>query len=151
MKFNVYELIDEKIILFQNLAKSKNTKITNLINDKETTTGNKMLLSIIFHNLLDNAVKNTLGGEITFTSGKIEGKTFITIEDTGKGMSREKVDYYNKKTNVDPSQNKEKKGMGLQIIRELLLIKRAQMIVESVKNQGTKITIILSLVQKSEH
>jgi len=148
VKFNVYELIDEKIILFQNLAKSHNTKITNLINDKETSTGNKMLLSIIFHNLLDNAVKNTLGGEITFTSGKIEGKTFITIEDTGKGMSQEKVDYYNKKTNVDPSQNKEKKGTGLLIIRELLLIKRAQMIVESVKNQGTKITIILSLVEK---
>ena len=147
--FDIRDLINEKIMLFQNLASSQGTEIWNFADKKETITCNRLILSIIIHNLLDNAVKNTISGKISFTTGEIEGKNFVSIKDSGKGMSEEKVNFYNKITQENPSENQGKRGMGLKNIRELLLIMRGQMHIESNKNAGTKITVIIPIIKKN--
>src|SRR5690606_2443274 len=60
------ELVAEKISFFQNIALSKKIQLFNHISKKIIIRLNKHLVSIIIHNLLDNAIKNTNRGEIHF-------------------------------------------------------------------------------------
>ena len=105
---------------------------------------NRLLFSIIIHNLLDNAIKNTASGKIILSSGIRENKVYFEIEDSGAGMSAELVHLYNNKKIQFRTEKDEKAGMGLQIITELLEIMKGKMKIESSAVFGTKITITFS-------
>ena len=55
-----------------------------------------MFSSQFFHNIIDNAVKNTSNGEITITSAFTGSHVEIHIADTGTGMSDEQMMYYSR-------------------------------------------------------
>lgn len=139
--YNLYDLVDEKIKIFLNIAASQKTSIINTISINEKVNISRLLFSIIIHNLLDNAVKNTSSGKIIFNSGNINNETFLSIEDTGSGMPPHLVDFYNNLVTLKPIQNQKKGGMGLQMISELLVIVNGKMEIESRINNGTKVTI----------
>ncbi len=141
--YSLYSLAEEKIKIFLNIASSQKTEIINRLDYSIMLSTNKMLLSIIIHNLLDNAIKNTFNGKIVFTSGKREENIYIRITDTGKGMSPKLVDFYNNPKNIKSQENSLKKGMGLPMIAELLIILNGSMHIESSLHQGTEITISL--------
>lgn len=140
--YNLYGLVEEKIKIFLNIASSQKTEIINRIDRSSSMTTNKLLLSIIIHNLLDNAVKNTMNGKISFTSGRKEENIFIRIRDTGQGMAPDLTEFYANPKNK-PSENTKKVGMGLSMITELLIILNGSMEIESTLGLGTKITIWL--------
>lgn len=137
-------LVEEKITIFSNLASSKKIIIYNLINVNHIINNNRFLFSIVIHNLLDNAIKNTASGKIILTSGIKENKVFFEIEDSGTGMSTELVNLYNNKKIQILTDENNKTGMGLQIIAEVLEIMKGKMKIESSVNFGTKITIVFS-------
>jgi signal transduction histidine kinase len=140
--YPLHILVKEKIALFKNIASSKKTALVNAIPKDVNVTINKHLLSIIIHNLLDNAIKNTYGGSVSFDSSFINGSVMISVTDTGKGMTEEQVSYY---TTFGKSYNdKEVKqnGMGLHIIAELLAITGGSMAIESSRDKGTKIMLL---------
>jgi signal transduction histidine kinase len=140
----LHTLVEEKITIFSNIAFSKKIIIYNLINVNHIVNNNRLLFSIIIHNLLDNAIKNTASGKIILSSGINENKVFFEIEDSGNGMSAELVHLYNNKKIQITTEKDEKAGMGLQIITELLEIMKGKMKIESSVGYGTKITIIFS-------
>lgn len=141
--YNLYGLVEEKIKIFLNIASSQKTEISNKIERNSVLTINKLLLSIIIHNLLDNAVKNTLNGKISFTSGKKEESIFIKIKDTGRGMPPDLVEFYRNAKNTKGPDNVRKIGMGLPMIIELLIILNGSIEIESTLGRGTEITIWL--------
>lgn len=140
----LYDLVEEKIKIFSNIASSKKIIIDNLIDINQIVTNNRLLFSIIIHNLLDNAIKNTSSGKIILSSGIKDTKVFFKIEDSGNGMPAELVNLYNKKELQIPIEKDEKDGMGLQMITELLEIMKAKMKIESIVYFGTKITIVFT-------
>ena len=138
--YALYILVSEKIEFFRNIASSRKTALYNNVPKDMLLTVNRHLLSIILHNLLDNAIKNTYDGKIIFSAPTIDGRTAITIKDTGKGMSKEKVQYYNSlQSNMARKVNQ--KGMGLHIITDLLAIIGGEMEIESAEGVGTEITL----------
>ena len=141
--YNLYGLVEEKIKIFLNIAASQKTEITNRIDRSSILTTNKLLLSIIIHNLLDNAVKNTLNGKISFTSGRKGENIFIKIKDTGKGIPPDVVAFYANTKSTKASENARKTGMGLPMITELLIILNGSIDIESTLGKGTEITIWL--------
>lgn len=93
-KYPIFELIEIKRILFQELALLNNTVIYNKVEQNIMTDINRNIILLIVHNLLDNAVKNTQFGHITI-EGYVENElTKIKISDSGIGMSQEQIDYY---------------------------------------------------------
>lgn len=82
------------MMMFVNIAESKKIELKNKIEENVLIYTNKLLLSIILHNLLDNAIKNTPSGEISFIAKFSTDKTIIEISDTGNGMSKDMVDFY---------------------------------------------------------
>lgn len=141
--YNLYGLVEEKIKIFLNIASSQKTEIVNRIDRNSVLTTNKLLLSIIIHNLLDNAVKNTSNGRISFTAGRKEENIFIKIRDTGKGMPSDLVAFYANTKNAKASEGTKKIGMGLPMITELLIILNGSMEIESTPGRGTQIIIWL--------
>jgi signal transduction histidine kinase len=141
-EFKPHEVISQKISLFESIATSKKITIKNLIEKNTTLKGNKQLFSIIIHNLLDNALKNTPYGSILFNALVDEEQTYISISDTGDGMDQSVIDYYHDLIDhYDAERSKQNKKIGLHIIIELLLILNGRMHIESGKNNGTVITL----------
>ncbi|MBC8644209.1 HAMP domain-containing histidine kinase [Flavobacterium lindanitolerans] len=147
--YSLYTLAEEKTTIFLNIASSQKTEIINKIDTTLVLSTNKLLLSIIIHNLLDNAIKNTFNGRIVLTSGKRDENIFIRIKDTGKGMSPELVDFYNTSKNSKTQEGVRKIGMGLPMVAELLIILNGSMHIESTVQLGTEITIWLQEEKKS--
>lgn len=142
-EFKLYNVINEKIALLESIANSKKITIKNLIEKNMVLKGNKQLFSIIIHNLLDNAIKNTPFGTIVFDAVVVDDKqTYISISDTGNGMDQSVIDYYqNLMDTYDGEKSKSNKKIGLHIIIELLLILNGKMTIESIKDKGTLITL----------
>lgn len=141
-EFNLYDVINEKTALFEAIANSKRITIKNSIAPKTTLKGNKHLFSIIIHNLLDNAIKNTSYGNILLYDAVDEEQTHISICDTGSGMDQSVIDYYQDLIdNYDLERNKNQNKIGLHIVVELLLILNGKMKIASNNNAGTIITL----------
>lgn len=119
--YSLYDIVEDKKLLFEEIASDKNTTIINLANPVLKTKTNKNILSAILHNIIDNAVKNTINGKIIIKTTVIENKVEIEISDTGSGMSESQINYY---TQVFESVEREnlvfrKYGLGLHMVIQL--------------------------------
>lgn len=138
--YSLYELVNEKIQIFQKIAEAENIEIVNSITQDLYIRTNNKALSIIIHNLLDNAIKNTKNGKIELLSATKDNMLNLIIVDNGKGMSKELIDYY-----LDFYQNPIVKNyhLGLHMIIELLLIIKGNIDFTSKINEGTTIEIMV--------
>jgi signal transduction histidine kinase len=142
---NVWKLVQQKLELFSIGAKRKNILLKNEIDDNLFINQNETLLGILLHNLIDNALKNTVRGSVLITSHRHEGnKVFLKIKDTGRGIPKEQVQQYNMlfksaaalKSDV-PS------GFGFIIVKEIAKILHVSVHMESTLNEGTEITVTI--------
>ncbi len=91
----ISEVVSYKVGLFKDIAAHEHTVIVTDISEDIWLRVSKVALSVIIHNILDNAVKNTAGGTIKITVSKDHNATTISISDTGKGMGEKRLAYYN--------------------------------------------------------
>jgi signal transduction histidine kinase/ligand-binding sensor domain-containing protein len=138
--YSLYDLIEEKIQIFEKIAWAENTVIVNNVSQNLFIRTNNKALSIIIHNLLDNAIKNTKNGQVELFSTTKANKLTLTIMDNGKGMSKELIEYY-----LDFYKNPIVKNyhLGLHMIIELLLIINGNINIKSAIDIGTTIEIIV--------
>lgn len=144
--FNIFELVNEKIPVFENIVILRKITVINEIERDLCMDLNKQLFSIVVHNLLDNAIKNTYNGAITFRHEQQGTTRVIIIEDTGFGMPPDKLKYYQdvvsnydaEKVNGDMDRDK---GLGIGIIAELVIIMDAKVKIESSLGKGTRIKL----------
>lgn len=144
-KENIDIIILEKINLFKNMAEANAVTITYKNFTPTQINLNEKVIGIIVHNLLDNAIKNTIIGTIAIETNITTDKIYISIEDTGSGMPKEIKDYYlnlqkNFETDKLAIQNY---GLGLHLVLELLRLLKGELKIYSKENEGTKITLIL--------
>lgn len=103
------------------------------------------LVSAIFFNLMDNAVKyNKRGGSVTVQISDVPGAALLTVADTGIGIPepyRERI--FERFYRVDRSHSKEVggTGLGLSIVKHAALILGAEMHLESAVGEGTTVTV----------
>lgn len=118
------ELIDSKVKIFKAAAELTGTHISIKCSPETTVDSDYHLLSIILHNLLDNACKYTRRGFILIDAcANQEGKTEINISNTGLGLSTKAVELINQDTGdssvATPPREKRIFGLGLVIVKEL--------------------------------
>jgi signal transduction histidine kinase/ligand-binding sensor domain-containing protein len=147
--FNFYILVEEKIAIFKPIAKTQNTSIKNEIDKEELIKTNKHLLSVILHNLLDNAVKFTYAGKISISLIKIDFGFTIIIKDSGVGMSPNQLAWCNNKedslqqtTSIESELSDN--GLGLIMVKELNKIIGSVIYVRATEGEGTTFEITLT-------
>jgi len=147
-KIWINDILDELIAFHLPLCTEKNNSLVKESVSDLTFSQDPLMIKIILHNLILNSNKFTANGKIIL-GGKIENDWLILcVEDTGKGMSEEKVLSLNnfKPLDSNPGTNEETGwGLGYIIIMDLLKFSKGTLHVESKINEGTKIIARLPL------
>ncbi len=140
-KLRLYTLVEEKRILFADIAASGENQILNNMPDNLCVKSDITLLRVILHNLLDNATKVTRSGEIIIEAEAIHDEVSLSVSDTGPGMIESLVDWCNNKD--AGSENTRTGGTGLIIVKELINLINGRLYVSSNPGNGTVIQLIL--------
>lgn len=114
--------------------------------------GDKKRLYQVVYNLLSNAVKYTPeGGTICVRIGKEAGMVKLTVRDSGIGISAQELPFvFERFFRADRSRNRRTggSGIGLSIVKAIVLAHGGTVSVESEVGQGSTFTVVLP---SSEH
>jgi two-component system, NtrC family, sensor histidine kinase GlrK len=101
----------------------------------------------VLRNLIGNAIKFTPeGGTVTLLGRQEEKKIFVTVRDTGIGISRDNLtDIFEKYRQGDPNRPEYIKGtgLGLAIVKHIVAAHGGNVWAESDPGQGSSFTFFL--------
>lgn len=143
-------LTDDIAEMFKEIVESNNTLVKNTISFDDIIKTDKIILSIILHNIISNASKFTFNGTIELSSGQGEKNYWICVSDSGLGINEHRLKTIqmilqkNLLTPFDPAKEETGSGLGYIIIAELITILKGEVIIESKQGEGTRVTIVLS-------
>jgi K+-sensing histidine kinase KdpD len=141
--YNIYELVKTKQALFEGAAKEQNVVIINNVQNPTYSRINQNVIAVIIHNLIDNAIKNTTNGIIELYTFEYSRTFFLEVKDTGKGMSKEQMIYYEKlQDNIENEKLVlQKYSLGLHLILQLLMMINGKIEFKNNIPQGTIVSI----------
>jgi len=148
---NLYVIARQNISLLQNAAARKQITIINEIPESIMAYCDPGKMDIVIRNLIINAIKFTAHkGNITLEAHEEGDNTFLSIADTGVGMTKEQL---NKLFMIAPDNHtygtdgETGTGLGLLLCYEFVKSNGGTISVVSEKNIGTKFTITLKRTQ----
>jgi two-component system phosphate regulon sensor histidine kinase PhoR len=144
-EIDLIELMEYIIKTYDKIISKNNIKLTFNKIDNFKIIGDRDKLIEIFTNLIDNSIKySDKNKEITITAKKENDSNIISVEDRGIGIPKELIHRITERFfTVDPSKSRSVggTGLGLAIVKHLVAQHRAEMLIYSVKNQGTTVEI----------
>ncbi len=146
-RFDANELI--RLSLIEKLPAIEAKNITPEIlfeNEVEFVRADKKLISHVFINLIDNAVKyGKENGSLVITVKKLGGKVRFTFKDNGRGISPEALPHiWDDFFQTDCSTGYSGHGLGLPFVKRALLLHNEEIQVSSVESKGTTFSFELS-------
>lgn len=126
-------------------AQEKNLNIVLEKIEPISINANHLLISLIFSNLLDNAIKYSQSGKNIYISLYKTNQVYFKIRDEGIGIAQDKLfKITDRFYRVDDSRNKKIKGfgLGLSIVKNSVELHGAKMEIQSLLHEGTNITIV---------
>ncbi|MBR6217920.1 MAG: HAMP domain-containing histidine kinase [Eubacterium sp.] len=148
-EFDLCDQLVQSALLYESVWEEKEIEFEADISDeRKIITADSDLLPLVWNNLLSNAFKFTeKGGTVTLREYTDKGRIYVTVEDTGCGISEEaKKHIYDKFYQADTSHSTEGNGLGLALALRVLQLSGGTIEVESEVNKGTK--FIVSLPEK---
>ena len=151
--FNPSQLFEEIYVSFEPLTAAKGLALQCHVAPKLNGRyiSDPLRLRQIVNNLLSNAVKFTQQGEITLTARYDSSKLTIAIADSGKGMAaedRERI--FQEFTRLSGAQGEEGFGLGLSIVKKLVVLLEGTIDVQSKLGEGSCFTVVLPLYPVGE-
>lgn len=142
--FIIDEQIRKAIVLLENKWVDKNIELEIDLENIQYT-GNQNLMSQVWINLIDNAIKFSPKGEIIeIRLYKEQENIVFSIKDNGVGIPEEdQKRIFEKFYKGDKSRNTDGNGLGLSIVKRIVDIHQGQILLESSIDAGTKIIVKL--------
>ena len=160
MKLNLVEvdlsaLLQEQVKRLSPLARENGIELECSARDSLFVTGDQLKLQQVIYNVIDNAIKYTpRGGEVHCALSRSGRMAVIRIADTGVGIPAEDLPHiFDRFYRVDKARSRETgaTGLGLSIVKQILLSHGGTIVPESTLGKGTTFTIQLPLAaRKSE-
>lgn len=145
----LHDIADVVLTLNQVLAKRKNLRLINQIDDQlPLVAADENRLQQIFYNLLGNAIKFTDHGEITLSAKVEDNRVWVCVADTGIGIASDQLSHiFDSFAQADGSDSRRYggTGLGLAITRQLLALHGGDISVESERGQGSRFYFSLPL------
>jgi two-component system, OmpR family, phosphate regulon sensor histidine kinase PhoR len=142
-------IIDEVLLLLSDSANKKNIKMELNIEPNLLILVNKYRIKQMIINLIDNAIKyNIENGTVFIKANKLNGKTIISIRDTGIGIpEKHHSRIFERFYRVDKgrSRNMGGTGLGLSIVKHIVNLYNGDIRIVSEPGQGTEFIIQLPL------
>lgn len=146
-EIDLNELLTDFLASHSQYIKEKNAEVN--IEELPTVIGNKLYLSLLFQNLIENGIKYNSSNQplININSLKRDNLIKITIEDNGIGISDEfSAAIFEPFKRLHSRRNYEGTGLGLSICKKIVESHDGKIWLENKKNQqGTKFAFTLPL------
>lgn len=146
---NVSDILGDAVDMYAELAKKQEIELvyTNHYNDL-IVMGDRDRLKQVFINIIDNAVKYTVGaGQVLVGTDIEEACVRITVTDTGVGIPAQDLDRVKEKF-YKANKTVRGSGIGLAVADEIIKQMNGLLFIESTENVGTKVTIVLPIYEE---
>jgi signal transduction histidine kinase len=138
---SLMSLANENFNLLSEPAKLKGIQLVNNIRMDASVFADPDQISLVFRNLISNAIKFTdAEGIITLSSETKQDREVITVRDTGTGMTEEvkqKLFQMNNNHSSAGTAGEKGTGLGLTLCLEMIEKNNGKIHVESVEGEGT--------------
>lgn len=138
-------IIEDAMATLTPVAQAKRIDIFNGVCPKVQFRVDKDHAAVIIRNLLQNAIKFTpSGGRITFGYEEKENMKYVTVEDTGVGISEEQMPFLyrlDKNTSTTGTDREQGTGLGLVLVKQLVEANGGTIHVRGKRAKGTTFTI----------
>jgi signal transduction histidine kinase len=136
--------------LLSGLAEQKSLKLTTYVDPAlpELIVGDSNRLQQILVNLMGNSIKFTEYGEIRISCKSLSNEWQIIVQDTGIGIPAERLpDIFEpfRRGSDYATRNHQGAGLGLSIVKKLVILMEGRVEVQSTVAQGSVFTITLPL------
>ncbi len=144
--FDLTEQVRRGVLLFENKWEKRRLTFTVEL-DEVIVEGDEELLSQVWLNLIDNAVKFTPeGGSVEIRLAKAGGYAVFTIRDDGYGISEETQKHiFDKFYQGDASRAAAGNGLGLSIAKRVVALHGGEIYCRSEEGVGTEFSVTLPL------
>lgn len=141
--------IDNAIKFTEFSAAQRKVEIKKNISEDIKVTGNRDLLSEVFKNIIDNAVKyNRPGGIVEITAVRNSDAAEVTVKDTGDGVMEKDLNrIFDRFYRADTSRGREGTGLGLSIAKAIMETHGGCIKVISKPGRGSSFVLTLPLNQ----
>ena len=142
-EFDLGEQLCECLLAFEDAWEAKNLEIETDIQDDVRIKSDPELLSLVWNNLISNAVKFTPGGgTIGLSLKKEEDSVVVQVRDTGCGMKPEVGQHiFEKFYQGDTSHATQGNGLGLALVKRVVDILKGEIGVQSIYGEGSTFTV----------
>ena len=126
-------------------AQDKAIEISLDITNEMTIVADQLLVTRLFLNILENAVKyNVLGGSIKITADKKNDYVIVTVQDSGVGIPADNLSHvFDRFYRAAHTRDFDGSGLGLSIAKWIVDVHNGMITIDSILGSGT--TVIVSL------
>ncbi len=145
-RIDLNDLTQEIILLFRKAAEEKGLGLNFSPNPIPEYYGDHFLLQQLLINLISNGIRFTESGKIEVNIRYENGKFYVTVSDTGIGISAEEIPkIFERFYTVDKARSRAQggTGLGLSIVKHIVQLHQGEIKVESRLREGSKFIIIL--------
>ena len=144
-EFDLGEQLCEALLQFEDAWERKELNIETDIEEDIRIRSDPELLSLVWNNLISNAVKFTPDGGMIGVSLKTEGDSIVvSVSDTGCGMKSDTgMHIFEKFYQGDTSHATQGNGLGLALVKRVMDILNGEIGVQSVYGEGSTFTVKL--------
>lgn len=153
LSFELQTIVVGVFDLLKFMTEMKPVKLVNEIpNDFPPVYGDKNRVIQIVYNLLHNAIKFTDEGKVVIRAYVNDGRAFISIRDTGRGIKQAHLNQilqpYTQAVNLSTTDGGY--GLGLSISKQLVELHGGSLDISSVINKGSTFTFSLPLASQEQ-
>jgi signal transduction histidine kinase len=144
-EFNLKKEADKIVQNLQPMASLKNLQLVNNIQPDLVLYQYPDPLNTILVQLLTNSIKYAEKGPVEISAERSGNETVLTVKDNGAGMSQKMIMHLmnsDKGYEMLPVHEEKGHGFGFLIIKDMLEIMKGKMKIESLQNEGCRISII---------
>ena len=147
-EFDLSGQLCESLLQFEDAWEAKDLNIETDIEDEVRICSDAELLSLVWNNLISNAVKFTLqGGTIAVALKTEDNLVIVSVSDTGCGIDPETGKHiFEKFYQGDTSHKEQGNGLGLALVKKIIDVLGAEISIQSEVGKGSTFIIKISLI-----